>query len=86
MAVPLRASFGEEVTGNGVFFMWLSLDIFCDIIYVTDAIAVQPRLCNEGCAGLNVKVGLQFRITVKKLIASSMLYLGVHNDDVIMFS
>ena len=63
MAIPLRASFGEEVTRDGVFFMWLALDIFCDIIYVIDAMAVQPRLCNEGCAGLNTKVGLYICIT-----------------------
>lgn len=57
MAIPLRASFGEEVTDNGVFFMWLALDIFCDIIYVMDVLGVQPRLCNEGCTGLDTKVG-----------------------------
>ena len=62
IAIPLRASFGEEVTRDGVFFMWIALDIICDIIYVIDAIAVQPRLCNEGCAGMNMKVGLCINI------------------------
>ena len=60
MGVPLRASFGEEVTGHGIFFTWLALDIVADIIYLIDALVVRPRLCNEGCAGQNTKVrGLQ---------------------------
>ena len=56
MSIPLRASFGEEVTGGSVLYVWLTLDIIADLYYLTDAIAVQPRLCNEGCYGADLKV------------------------------
>ena len=68
MAIPLRASFRETVTGDGVIYVWLAFDILCDLIYLMDAMLVQPRLCNEGCSGLNLKVGLVMCVAVLKKI------------------
>ena len=61
--------------GDGVMYMWLAFDILCDVIYLMDVMLVQPRLCNEGCSGQNLKVGLDsdMRHSKKMLWTLSLL-------------
>ena len=45
MVIPLRASFGDDVEGSNVLYMWLVFDYLFDLVYWLDLLAIQPFLC-----------------------------------------
>lgn len=56
LAIPLRASYGDVVEGDGVLFMWLLFDYLFDAVYWFDFLAVQPFICVATSEGFKVVI------------------------------